>query len=516
VFIVGSSMGGGGALALALRYPNVFAAVYAGLPTTNWQTSTYWIHDVVKKWGTIASNIPIENRGPHAAALAAFNGMGVWDWQNYQQQLAAAMNGRDTAYICFGAHMQDTAIIWAAQGQPFPGVLYQGRIAFSGADAPGPHGWPGYIGSDSRMIGGTTLTSGWENFQFRRDLSLPAFSNVSNAPPVPPPTSTTATYGYNLDLEWAVPWNAFGPLIVDTPTSYAISLRSTSVDQTADVTLHRLQQFVVQPGATYAWSNYRLSDGVLVGSGTVTADGNGLLTVPAVQITRAGNRLVLAPSSSDSSVPPSLRLANRAGSGTGPSPLNAANPIRLTSGTPAAGLPAGQALNPSGVGANTFTTPFRVRLSPSVTAAGSGAGSITGVQVATWVASASYAPPGPGGVLDSGAGGGDLQRPMDQAVLSALEQAVVRLLPVPVDQGLSAEVAADVGQGAATDAAGGRQSLTMATGVDQATEARLVTAVFGDAGLELPTIENGPSSLTAEVAAGLFLPSFLGPRLPPS
>src|SRR5262249_62244949 len=109
----------------------------------------------------------------------------------------------------------------------------------------------GQLGRATQMRAGTPLTRGGETLQSRRDLTLPAFSHVSNAPPVPPPTSPTATYGYNLDLEWAVPWNAFGPLIVDTPTSYAISLRSTSVDQRADVTLHRLQQFVVQPGATY-------------------------------------------------------------------------------------------------------------------------------------------------------------------------------------------------------------------------------------------------------------------------
>jgi parallel beta-helix repeat protein len=294
----GSSMGGSGMLTMGMRYPNVFAAVYAGLPMTNYETAdgrggaSNWRPDLEPKWGPVAANLPVENRGRHAAHLSAYNGTGVWDWMDHQAQ-AVARRGDDTAYLTYIHRMQDDVIDWETQGQPFPGALFAGNIGFQGAAVPGDHSWPGFDGSNEIMIGGEA-GGGWGQFQFRRDMSFPAISSASHAPPVPPPTSSVQSYYYNLDVEWSVPWRSFGPWITDEPENYGITLRSASGSQTADVTPRRLQQFVVTPGADYEWTNTNLATSAVMQTGTATADADGLLTIPAVQILATGNRLEIS------------------------------------------------------------------------------------------------------------------------------------------------------------------------------------------------------------------------------
>ncbi len=291
----GSSMGGSGMITMCMRYPNVFSAIYAGLPMTNYAAAdgrggtTDWRSDLEPKWGTIAANLPIENRGRHAAHLVKYNGLGVWDWMDDQTQ-AVDRAGDETAYLCYVHTMQDGVIAWETQGQPFPGALSAGHIGFQGAAIPGNHSWPGFEGSNEVMIGGDA-SGGWAQFQFRRDLSFPAFSNASHASAIPPPTSTTQRYYYNQDLEWSVPWHAFGEQITDELTEYGMTLRSTSGNQTADVTPRRLQRFAVLPGTSYQWTNTDTTTAAVLQTGTAMPDAHGLLTIPGVQILARGNRL---------------------------------------------------------------------------------------------------------------------------------------------------------------------------------------------------------------------------------
>ena len=293
----GSSMGGSGMVNMALRYGNVFSAVYASLPMTNYQAadgsggSVDWRGDLQPKWGWLSAHLPIENRGVHAGHLAAYDGTDVWDWQDHQAQVVVR-KAEEMAYLCFIHTMQDDVIDWETQGQPFPGAANQARIGFTCADVPGDHTWIGFDGSNTSMIG--QGYDGWSDFRFTKALSFPAIANASHNPPIPPPTSTTESYYFNLDIEWSVPWHNFAQSILDTPEHYGISLRSLSGDQVLDVTLRRLQQFQVLPGAEYSWENERLQDNVIVQNGTVTPI-DGLLTITGVQLTAYGNRLRLAP-----------------------------------------------------------------------------------------------------------------------------------------------------------------------------------------------------------------------------
>jgi pimeloyl-ACP methyl ester carboxylesterase len=89
IYVYGHSMGGTGALMLAERYPQVFAAAAASEPMMNFATAAMWVEELESKWGARSLNLPVEIRGRDAAHLAEYQGVGVWDWQNLGAQLAA-------------------------------------------------------------------------------------------------------------------------------------------------------------------------------------------------------------------------------------------------------------------------------------------------------------------------------------------------------------------------------------------------------------------------------------------
>ncbi len=284
IYVFGSSMGGSGAITLGMRYPDVFAAAYGGLPMTDYQTSPDggidWVADIAPKWGTPAANLATLNRGADAAHLARYDGTPVWTWMNHLQQLRNRA-GDEMAYLQSSHGSLDDVISWTSQGRPFYGALYDGRRGFAGMVVNEGHSWPGFIEA--------TATTQFDQWQFRRDRSFPALTNASNSSPVPP----GATARYNVDIEWSCPWNAFAGDLVDTDARWEVVLRSTTVDQTADVTPRRLQALRIADGDSFTWRNVRISDGVTVQSGAVSAGALRLVTVPAFQITRGGNRLVL-------------------------------------------------------------------------------------------------------------------------------------------------------------------------------------------------------------------------------
>lgn len=293
IYIYGHSMGGSGALALGMRYPNVFAASYSSEPMTNYQASgdgggTNWRADSEPKWGSVADNLPIEIHGRYAAHLLSYNGTGIWDWQNHQQQLVSR-RGDEMAHISLAHGTLDTVIEWATQGQPGYAPFYQGQRAFSGATVEADHIWLEFNG-----MGPTVSLYGMPFYDFAvvRDETIPALSNASGSSPVPPAGANAA---YNLTLEWSASWDNWDGPPQDTASRWRISLRTTDdTNQTVDVTPRRLQHFIVTPGTDYTWENRRVSDNTLIASGTITADAAGLLTVPNFAVSPEGNRLVLS------------------------------------------------------------------------------------------------------------------------------------------------------------------------------------------------------------------------------
>ncbi|MBI4468485.1 MAG: hypothetical protein HY650_04080, partial [Acidobacteria bacterium] len=292
IYSYGQSMGGSGALSLGIRYPNVFAAIHAGQPMTNYAADNPnlggdWLNDYVPKWGRVEAQLPIENRGVYATDLARYDGMSVWDWQNHQATLAR-WRAREMAFISIDHGTLDEVIEWETQARPVYGQFYAGLRAFSGAIVEADHTWLGFAGEGPDAVGDYAP---FHDFTFRSDETTPALHHASGSLRVPP----SGAGGYNLNLEWSASWHDFAGPPVDTPSRYEIVLRSLEGAQTVDVTPRRVQRFVIRPGMSFSWLNTRLSDDQVIQGGTISADADGLITLTGLQVGEAGNRLVLQP-----------------------------------------------------------------------------------------------------------------------------------------------------------------------------------------------------------------------------
>ena len=290
IHIQGNSMGASGALALGMRYGDYFSWIYASLPMTNYATNPLFQGQLESLWGTQASNLPIVNKGPYASRLTKYNNTGVYDWMNLQQ-MAGVMRAEPMALLMVGHGKIDDVIDWQTQGAPIVAALNNARVAFTAENRNNwDHNWMGFDFQNTAMFGVPDgVKSDWI---FRKDAALIGFSNASGSGPLVSPL--TGDDFYNFALDWSVPWNNFGPAMVDTANQFSVTLRSRAGAQTADITPQRTLAFKVAPGQSVTWQNTDLTTNQVLQSGTVTADSSGLVTIPGVQVlTGNGNRLAL-------------------------------------------------------------------------------------------------------------------------------------------------------------------------------------------------------------------------------
>ncbi len=308
-YLVGNSMGAGGALYLGLRYANVFAAIYASKPMTNPRAAGMeqppgapWYEATLPLWGDAAQALPVQLIGRYAAPLQGYNGMSIWDWQN-QQQLTLMRRGADTALLALDHGTQDTVIHWQSQAKPFYQPLYQSRRTFSAATRNVDH-----VGSINGAGMGPMVSGNFNNWQVRADESVPALSYASGSGAVPPPDGVASDY--NLNLEWGASWHPFPGSAppVDTRSEWGIDLRTTDGStQTVDVTPRRLQHFTVAAGATYHWTVKAITSTAVLTQGDVIADADSLITVPGVPVDATGVHLRIrlgAPAPTATPAPP--------------------------------------------------------------------------------------------------------------------------------------------------------------------------------------------------------------------
>jgi hypothetical protein len=136
-------------------------------------------------------------------------------------------------------------------------------------------------------------------YRFRTNQSFPAFSNCSYDGN---PANGTATDGDSIGtINGFLDWN---PAITDEPARWVVGLMLHDLASswgpvvapeslTVDVTPRRMQSFTVSPWASYAYTVARPHAGGVVQSGTLSADGLGVLTVPAVRVFRRGSVLTI-------------------------------------------------------------------------------------------------------------------------------------------------------------------------------------------------------------------------------
>lgn len=299
IYVQGHSMGGSGALSLAMRYSNVFAAADASKPMTNYRTTTsFFLNDISVRWGQPGAGLPVQLDAPNgwAAHLQGRNGTNVWDFQNHQQNL---QNRPADLIVPLGVnHSQtDTTVVWNTQGQPVYVPFNASRQVWGAEIRSDRHDDALKTGLPPNLAPDASGAPFW-GLKVVKNETKPGLSNGSANLPLPP----NGNGNYNHTVMWSASWNPWDGPPEDTATSWQVSLcavNATStvyacgsgVNQTIDVTPRHTQHFHLAPGAVYAWENRRVSDGGLIASGTVTADGNGLVTVPGVAVSPSGVRL---------------------------------------------------------------------------------------------------------------------------------------------------------------------------------------------------------------------------------
>jgi pimeloyl-ACP methyl ester carboxylesterase len=315
-YVFGDSMGGTGTVAFAQHFPNIFAAAYANQPLTNLKTAGFAIvdrpTDAGIKWGKTILNLPVSLSAPGnwAAPILQYNGVGVWDWQNMQENLIGSSDsGKNMGWLAkrmaqdltpmgFLFGVPDDMIPFTSQAKPFIKALNDSRQVWGGLINGESHKWQGWIGLPVSFNPLKNKGPFW-NFSVVRNETMPGLSNLSSNRSLPP----NGEGSFNQTILWSSSWDDWDGKPVDEPDRWQISLCSTNQadpackgkEQKVDVTPRRVQKFLIVPGLAYDWINISIPSGKVLKSGTVMADQYGLITVKGFYVSAEGNRLVIRP-----------------------------------------------------------------------------------------------------------------------------------------------------------------------------------------------------------------------------
>jgi len=256
IYVYGASLGGA-SMHIASHYPDIFAA--AG-------SSIGWIDS---SWGGGSTERVNSSSGP---TLSEYLDMAYQAAHTRLPPIYYAFGANDStinpanypaALAVFETHHQAYMAQWKDTGHSEYAPSYSQWNPNQGA---------GYL-------------------RFALNEAYPAFGNASTSdrPPTMPAPANGQRNGY---LDWGSGLHPVGAPIEDSVKSFGITLRSLSVDASADVTIRNAQQFLPESGQRVEWRN-ESQTGQVLQSGVAVADGQGLVTV-RVQIAASGNRLTLS------------------------------------------------------------------------------------------------------------------------------------------------------------------------------------------------------------------------------
>jgi hypothetical protein len=306
VCVEGGSMGGSGTTNLALRRADriAFAAGTVGVhvPANSPQfTSSY-----IGSYGPVEWRLPFQDG--KTAAFDYFSN--VWYLKNHVAQ--------NMPLVVFSNGKNDGAIGWpqaldffrAMQETRQPHVFFWGLSGHGqGLSLPGEPASKG----DHHVFG----------MDVRTDRTLPAFTrcslddNPGTAKPIPreeydklKAAAKKEKEDKKLQWERAVDrydgdnigqanaylyWETADKDIVDEPGQWRLTLGLTTKapkdECKVDVTPRRCQKFAPKAGEKFAWTNTPVGADKPLQSGEVVADGHGLLTLPAVIVSKSKNQL---------------------------------------------------------------------------------------------------------------------------------------------------------------------------------------------------------------------------------
>ncbi len=286
VYASGGSMGGSFAFFMAWHHPDRVAGSLLLIPKLclGYRPDSYveLRQALDRQWGSPDLNLPTTT------------GLRVFQWMDGREQARIHRN-RGSAPIVGFCGRYDTSVGWGEKVAYFD--------AMRTAKAGGMWFW------DASTHYTPVSTMSWfpmmderQLYKYRLDTSYPAFSNAStdNRYGNGDPTTADSLGQINGVLDWDE------RAIVDVPLQWEIVLRTRAVTSrvgtvpapsvvTVDVTPRRLQKLIVAQRVMYRFEVRRVSDGVVIQSGTVTPDEDAVLTVRRVNVLQGGSRLRVYP-----------------------------------------------------------------------------------------------------------------------------------------------------------------------------------------------------------------------------
>jgi hypothetical protein len=243
----GGSMGAWGSTTYAFRHPERFAAVYPNRPRTRQRGLPSLVGAVGKDKRVLMDD-------------------GKTDYFERMDMVKfAAEHADDLPFVgwCCGRH--DGFATWQEQID-FARALAEARHGFAFAWNNGDHS------SGAQPM--EKVVKFYPPEKFARNQSYPAFRNSSldDDPGKGDPKEGALEGGINLGFDWKD--------VADDQGKWSVRLSNelAKADMTVDVTPRRCQKFKPKPGETVKW---QASTG---SSGTATADGKGLVTIPKVAL----------------------------------------------------------------------------------------------------------------------------------------------------------------------------------------------------------------------------------------
>ena len=282
IHVYGNSMGASGSVSLGLRYPSVFAGVYASQPMMNYQASARFRTNFRRLFGTPENNLPVVNRGRYSEAIRRYGEggsqpTGVWNWMNHHEQVRRR-RADDFSYLMIDFGKADDVIDWQTQGNPTFQAFTDARVAYSATAREGVgHEWRAFDSVNQNLF--QFEVGAW---RYPNDLSFPALHNASGSGRLNPPSSGDDVY--QTTLEWSTPQFAFGAGIVDQANRYEVTLRSTAAAQRVDITPRKTRQFNPAANVQCNWTARNVSTGQTTDSGVTTVDGSRLVTASQVLV----------------------------------------------------------------------------------------------------------------------------------------------------------------------------------------------------------------------------------------
>ena len=267
VYLTGGSMGGTGAVQLALHFPEEFAAVSAHVPIYSYTWKPSQVGGFTSAWRMQCSVGKFTRKNPAKMP----DGSNLLDYLNGARNIAREETDMPPIFACNGR--TDKSMPWA-NNPPFFKAAGKARQFLSVYWNNGAHGMAGSMPDDmKKALDPASL------FRFRLDAGFPVFSNCSD----------DRDYGsgdigegdlagwVNRGISWKTP--------ADEPGLYRIRLaiRHPEIEYpvTADVTLRRRQKFLPGPGKTV----YVKIDGKI---SRIKVGRKGVLTVPGVRFSGPG------------------------------------------------------------------------------------------------------------------------------------------------------------------------------------------------------------------------------------